>query len=122
MQTGTIDPVNKTIDIHDVSETETSILLTGTQLSLTWRNAAGELIRLTKLVDNVEKQYVYTKPIDDPRTVQIGTKLLASTNGYLEPGKRGSAIGKALTNIDWTDLSNFTTDGTGAMIPITLSS
>ena len=121
MQSGNIDPVNKTIDLHDVAETETSILLTDSQLSLTWRNAAGELIRLTKAVDNVDKQLTYTKQITNPTLVSVGSKLQPSAGGYLVPSSRGEAAAKSLVNIDWTNLSDYTTDGTGAMIPVNLS-
>lgn len=121
MQSGNIDPVNKTIDLHDVAETETSILLTDSQLSLTWRNAAGELIRLTKAVDNVDRQLTYVKTITNPTLVSVGSKLQPSAGGYLVPSKRGDAAARSLVNIDWTNLSDYTTDGTGAMIPVNLS-
>ena len=50
MQTGTINPSNNTFDIAGVGETETSILLTPTQLQLTYRDEAGQLIRFQKAI------------------------------------------------------------------------
>ena len=120
MQTGTINPANNTFDIAGVGETETSILLTPTQLQLTYRNEDGELIRFQKAIT----QAFYKKTISDPRLVNIGTKLVATSDGRLAPGKRGPLVAKSLVQVNWNDLSKYeTTVASGrqcAKIPVTL--
>ena len=119
MQTGTIDPANNTFDIAGVGETETSILLTPTQLSLTYRDEQGQLVRFTKPI-----QPAYYKKLlaEDPRLVKIGTALHATQDARLAPGKRSHTVAKSLVNLDWDDVSKYqsTTVGgrTAALIPV----
>jgi len=104
MQTGTIDPVAKTFDIYNVAETQTSILLTNTQLSLTYRDETNQLIKLVKPVSQELGQYIYRRTITDPRAVSPGTALgpsqctQAGLGGYLEPGSSGA---RSLMTADW---------------------
>ena len=106
MQTGTIDPVAKTFDIYNVNESDTSILLTNTQLSFTYRDEAGQLIKLSKPVSKQLGGYVFRKTISDPRAVIVGTSLAVSSvkdsdnkSGFLVPGD-GKA--KAMMSVDWS--------------------
>ena len=103
MQTGTINPSNNTFDIAGVGETETSILLTPTQLQLTYRNEDGELIRFQKAIT----QAYYLKTISDPRIVNVGTELVSTSDGRLAPGKRSHTVAKSLVQVDWSDLSKY---------------
>ena len=120
MQTGTIDPANNTFDIAGVGETDTSILLTPTQLSLTYRDEQGQLVRFTKPI-----QAAFYKKVlaEDPRLVKIGTSLVATSDGRLAPGKRGHTVAKSLVELDWDDVSKYqstTVAGrTAALIPVT---
>ena len=97
MQTGIIDPVARTFDIYNVDETEPSVLLTNTQLSLTYRNEAGQLIKLVKPVSQQLGTYAYKRTISDPRDINVGTTLSSGSTtengygGYLEPSTRGRA-------------------------------
>ena len=119
MQTGTIDPANNTFDIAGVGETETSILLTPSQLQLTYRDEQGQLIRFTKAI---EPAYYKKILAEDPRLVKIGTKLIATSDARLAPGSRSNTVAKSLVNVDWTDLAKYqsTTVGwrTVALIPV----
>ena len=104
MQTGTINPANNTFDIAGVGETETSILLTPTQLQLTYRDEQGQLIRFQKAIPAA----YYKKALaEDPRFVKIGSTLVATSDGRLAPGKRGPTVAKSLVQVDWTDLSKY---------------
>ena len=119
MQTGTIDPANNTFDIAGVGETETSILLTPSQLQLTYRDEQGQLIRFTKAIE----QAYYKKILaEDPRLVKIGTKLIATSDARLAPGTRSNTVAKSLVNVDWTDLAKYQSTTVGgrlaALIPV----
>ena len=120
MQTGIINPANNTFDIAGVNETETSILLTPTQLQLTYRDEAGQLIRFQKAIPAA----YYKKALaEDPRQVNIGSKLVATSDGRLAPGKRGPTVAKSLVQVDWNNLTKYeTTVASGrtcAKIPVT---
>ena len=104
MQTGTIDPANNTFDIAGVGETETSILLTPSQLQLTYRDEQGQLIRFVKAI---EPAYYKKILAEDPRLVKIGTKLVATSDGRLAPGNRSHTVAKSLVQVDWSDLSKY---------------
>ena len=120
MQTGTINPANNTFDIAGVGETETSILLTPTQLSLSYRDEQGQLVRFVKAI-----QPAYYKKLlsEDHRLVKIGAKLVATNDGRLAPGERKHCVAKSLVNVDWDNLTNYnsTTIGgrTAALVPVT---
>ena len=119
MQTGVIHPATNTFDIAGVNETETSILLTPTQLQLTYRNEQGQLIRFVK---SIPATYYKRTLAADPRNVNIGTKLVATTDGRLAPGERNPTVAKSLVALDWNDLSAYkttTVNGrTAALIPV----
>ena len=121
MQTGTINPANNTFDIAGVGETETSILLTPSQLSLSYRDEQGQLVRFTKPI-----QPAYYKKIlaEDPRLVKIGSDLVATSDGRLAPGKRNPKVAKSLVNIDWNNITQYTQTTVGGrkcvLIPVTL--
>ena len=121
MQTGTIDPANNTFDIAGVGETDTSILLTPTQLQLSYRDEQGRLVRFTK---PIQAAYYKKALTEDPRLVQIGTKLTATSDGRLAPGKRSHTVAKSLVNVNWDDLSQYQSSTVGgrrcALIPVTL--
>ena len=121
MQTGVIHPATNTFDIAGVNETETSILLTPTQLQLTYRDEQGQLIRFVK---SIPATYYKKALATDPRNVNIGSKLVATADGRLAPGERNPTVGKSLVDLDWNDLSkyqNTTVNGrTAALIPVTL--
>ena len=121
MQTGTIDPANNTFDIAGVGETDTSILLTPNQLQLSYRDEQGRLVRFTKPL----QQAFYKKNLtEDPRTVNIGSKLTATSDGHLAPGIRSHVVAKSLVKINWNDTSKYQTmtmnGRRAAMIPVTL--
>ena len=121
MQTGTINIENNTFDIAGVGETETSILLTPTQLQLSYRDEQGRLIRFTKAIP----QAYYKKQLaEDPRLVKIGSSLVATSDGRLTPGKRNPTVAKSLVNVNWSNLSNYNSQTVNgrrcAMIPVTL--
>ena len=121
MQTGTINPANNTFDIAGVGETETSILLTPSQLSLSYRDEQGQLVRFTKPI-----QPAYYKKIlaEDPRLVKIGTPLVATSDARLAPGARKHKVARSLVAVDWNDLNKFeTTTADGrlcAKIPVVM--
>jgi hypothetical protein len=121
MQTGVIHPATNTFDIAGVNETETSILLTPTQLQLSYRDEQGRLIRFVK---TVPATYYKKALATDPRNVNIGTKLVATADGRLAPGERNPTVAKSLVDLDWNDLSNYqntTVNGrTAALIPVAL--
>ena len=121
MQTGTIHPATNTFDIAGVNETETSILLTPTQLQLSYRDEQGRLIRFVK---SIPATYYKKALAADPRNVNIGSKLVATADGRLAPGERNPTVGKSLVELDWNDLSKYqnTTVNSriAALIPITL--
>ena len=121
MQTGVIHPATNTFDIAGVNETETSILLTPTQLQLTYRDEEGRLIRFVK---SIPATYYKKALAADPRGVNIGTKLVATTDGRLAPGERNPTVAKSMIDLDWNDLSkyqNMTVNGrTAALIPVAL--
>lgn len=120
MQTGTINPANNTFDIAGVNETETSILLTQTQLQLSYRDEHGQLVRFTK---SIEPAYYKKMLAEDPRLVKIGTKLVATEDGRLAAGSRNPTVAKSLVNIDWNNLGAYTNTTIGgrraAVIPVT---
>ena len=106
MQTGTINPANNTFDIAGVGETETSILLTPTQLQLTYRDEEGRLIRFQKVIPAAYYKKVLA---EDPRQVKIGSSLVTTSDGRLAPGKRGPTIAKSLVQVNWNDVSTYET-------------
>ena len=83
METGSFNVVERNFDIANVNETETSILLTNSQVSLTYRNAAGQLVKLTKPVTPSTGQVEYRKPISDQRAGSKGDRLRVYIDGYL---------------------------------------
>ena len=89
MQTGTINPANNTFDIAGVGETETSILLTPTQLQLTYRDEEGRLIRFQKAIPAAYYKKVLA---EDPRQVKIGSSLVTTSDGRLAPGKLHAGV------------------------------
>ena len=107
MQTGTIDVSAKTFDIANVNETETSILLTNNQLSLTYRNENGELVRLTKPVNESIGLYQYKRAISDPRNASTHDRVKGYHSGYLVPDHKARGP-KLLMNIDWNSHSFLT--------------
>ena len=121
MQTGVIHPATNTFDISGVNETETSILLTPSQLQLTYRDEQGQLIRFVK---SIPASYYKKALAADPRNVNIGSKLVATTDGRLAPGDRNPTIARSLVQLDWSDLSNYqstTVNGrTAVLIPVAL--
>ena len=121
MQTGSINPANNTFDIAGVNETETSILLTPTQLQLTFRDELGQLIRFVKAIPATYYKKALAK---DPRLVGIGKPLVATSDGRLAPGKRAPTVAKSLVNIDWNNLQPYS-NGTAAgrkcaLVPVVL--
>ena len=107
MRTGTIDVANKTFDISGVNETETSILLTNTQISFTYRDEQGQLIKITKPVNESIETYSYTKTVTDPRNAVKGQRLEVYKQGYMCPGKKRTGP-KMLMDVDWAS-HNFQT-------------
>ena len=108
MQTGTINVSAKTFDIANVNETETSILLTNNQLSLTYRNENGELVRLTKPVNESIGLYEYKRAISDPRNSSKHDREKGYHSGYVVGDKKLSKGPKLLMNIDWDSHSYLT--------------
>lgn len=106
METGTFNTTDRTFDIANVNETETSILLTNTQLSLTYRNEANELVKLTKSVPPSTGLHEYKKPITDQRNGAVGDRLSVYKEGYLCTGGKDGP--KLLMGLDW-DTHGFTT-------------
>ena len=104
MQTGTIDVANKTFDISGVDETETSILLTNTQISFTYRNEAGQLIKITKPVNESIGTYAYRKTITDPRNGVKNQRVGHYKSGYMTPHQKESGP-KLLMDLDWNNNS-----------------
>ena len=119
MQTGTIHPATNSFDIAGVNETETSILLTPTQLQLSYRDEQGRLIRFVKAIDSV---YYKKLLAEDPRLVKIGTPLVATSDGRLAPGDRKHKVARSLVAVDWNNLNKYeTTTANGrtcAKIPV----
>ena len=119
MQTGTIHPATNSFDIAGVNETETSILLTPTQLQLSYRDEQGRLIRFVKAIDSV---YYKKLLAEDPRLVKIGTKLVATSDGRLAPGNRSHTVAKSLVQVNWNDLSKYQSTTVGGrkavLIPV----
>ena len=120
MQTGTINPANNTFDISGVGETETSILLTPTQLQLSYRDEQGRLIRFVKAI---QPAYFKKALSEDPRLVKIGTKLVATNDGRLAPGERKHTVAKSLVQVDWDNVTDYNSTiiggRTAALIPVT---
>jgi len=127
MQTGTIDVANKTFDISGVAETETSILLTNTLISFTYRDEQGQLIKISKPVNESIGEYVYTKTISDPRNAVKGQRVQVYKDGYVTPGKKTHGP-KLLMDVDWGNhgfqTKTFTaTDGVthdAALVPLAM--
>ena len=121
MQTGTIHPATNSFDIAGVNETETSILLTPTQLQLSYRDEQGRLIRFVKAIDSV---YYKKLLAEDPRLVKIGSALVATSDGRLAPGDRKHRVARSLVAVDWNDLNKYeTTTANGrtcAKIPVNM--
>jgi len=107
MQTGTIDVTNKTFDISGVNETETSILLTNSLISFTYRDEQGQLIKITKPVNESIGTYSYTKAVTDPRNGTKGQRLEVYKPGYMCAGKKSTGP-KLLMDVDWAS-HNFQT-------------
>ena len=106
MQTGTINREERTFDIAGVNETETSILLTNNQVSLTYRNEAGELVRLTKPVNESIGLYEYKRALTaDPRNSNILDRVKGYHSGYLVSDKKLNKGPKMLMNLDWNSHS-----------------
>ena len=101
MQTGTINTTDRTFDIANVNETETSILLTNNQISFTYRNEAGELVRLVKPVNESIGLYEYKRAIPDPRNAQMLDRVKGYHSGYLVADKKLNKGPKLLMNLDW---------------------
>ena len=106
MQTGTINTSERTFDIANVDETETSILLTNNQISFTYRNEAGELVRLVKPVNESIGLYEYKRALtSDPRNSQILDRVKGYHSGYLVADKKLNKGPKMLMNLDWASHS-----------------
>ena len=106
MQTGTINTSERTFDIANVDETETSILLTNNQISFTYRNEAGELVRLVKPVNESIGLYEYKRALtSDPRNSGILDRLKGYHSGYLVSDKKLNKGPKMLMNLDWSSHS-----------------
>ena len=126
MQTGTIDVQNKTFDISGVNETDTSILLTNTYISFTYRDEQNQLVKIQKPVNESIGTYSYTKAVSDPRNAVKGQRLQVYKHGYFCPGKPASGT-KILMDVDWSS-HNFQTktfDDNGvtrsaALVPVSL--
>ena len=104
MQTGTINPAERTFDIANVNETETSILLTNNQISFTYRNEAGELVRLVKPVNESIGLYEYKRALTaDPRNSNVLDRVKGYHSGYLD--KKLNKGPKMLMNLDWNSHS-----------------
>ena len=106
MQTGTINSAERTFDIANVNETETSILLTNNQISFTYRNEAGELVRLVKPVNESIGLYEYKRALtEDPRNSKILDRVKGYHSGYLVSDKKLNKGPKMLMNLDWNSHS-----------------
>ena len=101
METGSFNVIDRSFDIANVNETETSILLTNNQVSLTYRNEAGELVKLTKTVPPSTGLVEYRKPITDQRAGSKGDRLSVYCDGYLCVDKNATKGPKLLMNLDW---------------------
>ena len=111
MQTGTINREERTFDIAGVNETETSILLTNNQVSFTYRNEAGELVRLVKPVNESIGLYEYKRALTaDPRNSNILDRVKGYHSGYLVSDKKLNKGPKMLMNLDWNSHSFQTRD------------
>ena len=128
METGSFNVVERNFDIANVNETETSILLTNSQVSLTYRNEAGQLVKLTKAVTPSTGLVEYRKPITDQRAGAKGDRLKVYKDGYLCADANGTKGPKLLMNLDWDSLPfqtrQFTKDGVtylAASVPVSLS-
>ena len=128
METGSFNVIDRTFDIANVNETETSILLTNTQVSLTYRNEAGELVKLTKTVPPSTGLVEYRKPVSDQRAGSKGDRLIVYKDGYLCVDKNAAKGPKLLMNLDWDSNSfqtrDFVKDGVtyqAASVPVSLS-
>ena len=124
MQTGTIDKATMTFDIAGVGETDTSILLTPTQLQLTYRDEQGRLIRFVKSIPTLTYKKILAT---DPRTITIGKMLAPKNNGYIAPcNGRKKPVAKSLVNVDWTNINKYESKTTYnnnvcVKIPVTLN-
>ncbi len=128
METGSFNVVDRTFDIANVNETETSILLTNSQVSLTYRNEAGQLVKLTKAVTPSTGLVEYRKPITDQRAGTKGDRLRVYKDGYLCTDSGAAKGPKLLMNLDWDSLPfqtrTFEKDGVtyqAASVPVSLS-
>lgn len=129
MQTGTIDVQNRTFDIANVNETETSILLNNTQISFTYRNEAGELVRLVKPVNESIGQYEYKRALaTKPRNAAMMDRVRGYHSGYLVADQKLSKGPRLMMNLDWDSHSFQTRDiqdsqgqsTTAAYVPVML--
>ena len=105
MQTGSINVTNRTFDIANVNESETSILLTNNQVSFTYRDENGDLIRLTKPVNESIGLYEYKRAVSNPRNININDRLKGYHSGYLVSDKKINKGPKMLMNLDWNSHS-----------------
>jgi len=128
METGSFNVIDRTFDIANVNETETSILLTNSQVSLTYRNEAGQLVKLTKTVPPSTGLVEYRKPISDQRAGTKGDRLTVYKDGYLCVDANSAKGPKLLMNLDWDSNSfqtrDFVKDGVtyqAVSVPVSLS-
>ncbi len=128
METGTFNVIDRTFDIANVNETETSVLLTNQQVSLTYMNEAGQLIKLTKPVTPSTGLVEYRKPVTDQRAGAKGGALRVYKDGYLCVSAATDRGPKLLMNLDWDSLPfqtrTFDKDGVtyqAASVPVSLS-
>ena len=102
LATGIINPDNRTFDIADISETNTSISIINNKLKLSYTSPTGELIQLSKDLNTG------TDNIQISDSLDISPVTENSLGGYAQKtNERG--VAKALTAVDWNYMDNLTT-------------
>ncbi len=101
LATGTIDSHGRTFDIAGINETLTSISTLNGKLRFSYTSPDGKLIQLTKNMTT-----------DD--SVAIGDALGISparegTHGGYAQKTSTDGVAKALTNVDWSNVTHLTT-------------
>ena len=107
MQTGDVDIVNRTFDIHGIPETDASLSVTNSAVNWTYRNPQGDLVRYSKTLTNLTQGERGDFIVTSPCLEQVGSTV---EGGFACVSKQklrtASCIGKILT--DTCDHAKFT--------------
>ena len=121
LATGTIDAAARTFDITGVLETNTSIVTINNTLRLSYTSESGELIQLVKQINPTDALSIGDK-------VDISPVSDVNGGGYAQKTS-GEGVAKALTGVDWNNLSGVTTKTftdtngvarTAVLLPVTM--